>query len=210
MQCTRTKWWALLLAAPLALAPRAQAQAPLERGVILGSMERAVTRPVERWDDMSLVVDISERRLYVLSGDSVVHQYPVAVGLDSHPTPRGDFRISRILWNPSWTPPPGAEWARGKKPEGPGSPGNPMGRVKMFIRAPDYYIHGTGLTSSLGNARSHGCIRMRNIDAVDLARLVMLHAGEDRGEEWYLEAIDQADRTREVNLRRPVPVKVRS
>ena len=85
-----------------------------------------------------------------------------------------------------------------------------MGRVKMFIRAPDYYIHGTGLTSSLGNARSHGCIRMRNIDAVDLARLVMVHAGEDKGEEWYLEAIDQADRTREVNLRRPVPVKVRS
>ncbi|HEX5727345.1 MAG TPA: L,D-transpeptidase family protein [Longimicrobiaceae bacterium] len=206
------KLWTLVLGLGVLAVPAAaqppNATAPRDTGLILGSLEAAIARPVEAVEDFSLLVDLSDRRLYVLSGDEVVRTYPVAVGLESYPTPPGDYRIRRMEWNPSWRPPP-SEWARDETPKGPGEPGNPMGRVKIFFREPDYYIHGTGLTSSLGNARSHGCIRMRNIDAVDLARVVMIHGGSDRPAAWYEQTLEQKGTTRTVALERPIPVKVR-
>jgi lipoprotein-anchoring transpeptidase ErfK/SrfK len=113
-----------------------------------------------------------------------------------------------MIWNPSWRPPPSA-WARDDVPQAPGAPGNPMGRVKIFFQEPDYYIHGTGLTGSLGNARSHGCVRMRNIDAVELARMVMVNAGIERDAEWYQKTIAEKTVSREVNLTRPIAIRVR-
>jgi murein L,D-transpeptidase YcbB/YkuD len=79
----------------------------------------------------------------------------------------------------------------------------------MFFREPDFYIHGTGLTSSLGNARSHGCIRMRNIDAVELARLVMVNGGDTKNDAWYQETVAKADNMRPVTLPTPVTFRVR-
>ncbi|HEU0013999.1 MAG TPA: L,D-transpeptidase [Longimicrobium sp.] len=214
--------WTLALAALLAAAPAA-AQAQMARadgdrrpaaaardtGLIVSSVEAAIARPAPRYENFSLIVDLSDRMLYVLSGDDVVRQYPVAIGEEGYDTPDGSFRISRMIWNPDWTPPP-SEWAKDKKYEAPGSPGNPMGRVKMFFRDPDFYIHGTGLTSSLGRARSHGCVRMRNIDVVELARLVMVNGGEPRDAEWYQQTLAERETMRTVTLRRPVPVRVRA
>jgi lipoprotein-anchoring transpeptidase ErfK/SrfK len=207
--------WLMAVAAVLAAAPGAvhaqapQHTAPRDTGLILGSIEAAITQPLRRIENMALIVDLSDRRLYVTSGDRVVRTYMVSVGDEGYDTPNGQFRIQRMIWNPGWTPPP-SEWARDKEPEAPGSPGNPMGRVKMFFREPDYYIHGTGLTSSLGNARSHGCIRMRNIDAVELARILMMNGGADRPQEWYQQTIANAGTSREVTLPRPVTVRVRA
>jgi lipoprotein-anchoring transpeptidase ErfK/SrfK len=200
---------ALLAAAPAAEAQRAQHTAPRDTGLILGSVEAAIRTPVRRMENLAVTVDLSDRRLYVTSGTTVVREYMVSVGEEGYNTPDGQFTIQRMIWNPSWTPPPSA-WARDKKPEAPGSPGNPMGRVKMFFREPDYYIHGTGLTSSLGNARSHGCIRMRNIDAVELARILMINGGADRPLEWYEETLANATSSRNVTLPRPVTVRVRA
>jgi murein L,D-transpeptidase YcbB/YkuD len=201
----RTAWMLGLLAAvPVA----ARAQAPLERGLILSSMEAAIGRPAEVIEDFSITVDLSDRTLYLLSGDEVVRSWPVSVGMRSYPTPKGDFRIRRIDWNPSWRPPPSG-WARDRSPEPPGSPANPMGRVKIFFRAPDYYIHGTGHAGSLGGAASHGCIRMRNIDAVELARIVMVNGGEERPQKWYEDVLEQKETTRQVALSKPVRVRIR-
>ena len=200
---------ALLAAPPAAEAQRAQHTVPRDTGLILGSVEAAIRTPVRRMENLAVTVDLSDRKLYVTSGTTVVREYMVSVGEEGYSTPDGQFTIQRMIWNPSWTPPPSA-WARDKKPEAPGSPGNPMGRVKIFFRAPDYYIHGTGLTSSLGNARSHGCIRMRNIDAVELARILMINGGADRPLEWYEETLANATTSRTVTLPRPVTVRVRA
>lgn len=194
-----------LAAAPLGAQ---QARPPLERGLIVSTLEGAIQQPAPRLENFAITVDLSDRMLYVMNGDEVVESWPVSVGLESYPTPTGEFRVRRLLWNPSWRPPPSA-WARDKKPEPPGSPGNPMGRVKIFFREPDYYIHGTGLAGSLGNARSHGCIRLRNIDAVQLARWIMINGGADRPQEWYQETIAKKETTREVTLPRPVKVRIR-
>jgi lipoprotein-anchoring transpeptidase ErfK/SrfK len=203
----------LATAAFVALAAPAAAQAPntapRDTGLILSSVEAAVRTRVERYEDFSLIVDLSDRRLYLMSGDDVVRSYLVSVGDEGFDTPSGSFHIARMIWNPAWVPPPSA-WAAEKVPEAPGSPGNPMGRVKMFFREPDYYIHGTGLPSSLGRARSHGCIRMRNIDAVELARIVMINGGSNRDQAWYEETVANATTSREVTLPRPVAVRVRA
>lgn len=203
--------WALVAAALISAPAAAQAPntAPRDTGLILSSVEAAIRTPVVRHEDFSLIVDLSDRRLYLMSGDDVVRTYLVSVGEEGYDTPSGTFRIARMIWNPGWVPPPSA-WARDKEPEEPGSPGNPMGRVKMFFREPDYYIHGTGIPSSLGRARSHGCIRMRNIDAVELARIVMIHAGATQDQAWYEETIANATTSRTVTLPRPIQVRVRA
>ncbi|MDX1633363.1 MAG: L,D-transpeptidase [Marinobacter sp.] len=63
--------------------------------------------------------------------------------------PRRDWILTRILWLC------GLEWGRNR---GPG-----VDSFRRFI-----YIHGTPDTEPMGEARSHGCIRMRNRDLADL------------------------------------------
>jgi lipoprotein-anchoring transpeptidase ErfK/SrfK len=198
-----------LAAAALAVPAAALAQpAPRDTGLILSTPEAAIAAPVLHVENMSLLVDLSDRTLFVLSGKEVVRRFPVSVGAEGYSTPAGNYRIGHMIWNPGWIPPNSA-WAREHHAEPPGSPGNPMGRVKMFFREPDLYIHGTALPSSLGRARSHGCVRMRNTDAVELARMVMVNAGEAKTPEWFQETIAKADTSREVRLPRPMRVRIR-
>src|SRR5207237_8913300 len=74
---------------------------------------------------------------------------------------------------------------KGKRAKAPGDPENPMKVVKIFFHDPDYYIHGTGDVESLGSAASHGCLRMDPEDVADLAKLIMDHGGEPRGDNWF-------------------------
>lgn len=160
-------------------------------------------------EPIRLEVSLSGRELRVLRGEEVVRSYDVAIGASNHPTPRGSFQIRRVIWNPRWVP-PNAAWARGKSPKGPGEPGNPMGRVKLFFSEPDYYIHGTENEASLGRAESHGCVRMANGDVVELAQLVMEHGGEPRPAAWYQRILNYVRSTSEVRLSNPVTVVVTS
>src|SRR5437870_4237646 len=75
-----------------------------------------------------LEVNLSERHLSIVAGDQTI-TYDVAIGQDTKPTPTGNFRIRKIVWNPAWVP-PDAAWARKKKPEPPGASKNPMRVVK--------------------------------------------------------------------------------
>ncbi len=122
---------------------------------------------------MELVVNIPAGRLDVIQGGERVRSYPVSVGTSSHATPTADASIRRVVFNPTWTPPPDAAWARNETPKGPGW-GNPMGRVKLHL-FDDYYVHGTpaGNERHLGRPASHGCIRMANRDVLELAQLVL-------------------------------------
>ncbi len=160
-------------------------------------------------DGFSITVDLSDRMLYVTRGGETVREYRVAVGQSRHPTPTGSFRVNRLVWNPRWVP-PDAEWAREKRAREPGDPRNPMGKVKIFFRAPDYYIHGTRETDSLGQAESHGCVRMRNADVIELARMVMENGGERRSPGWFRRVINSIRSTTDVRLSQPVPLRVRA
>jgi murein L,D-transpeptidase YcbB/YkuD len=181
----------------------------LGAGLIVGDLpvgSAAAAAPPDA--QAELTVSLSDRTLHVTQGGETIATYEVAIGKDGHETPTGTFRIRRIVWNPSWTPPPDAEWARDKKPTPPGDPNNPMGRVKIFFAEPDYYIHGTTDESSVGSAASHGCLRMKNDDVVELARLVMEHGGEAREAGWFRRILNRIRDTQEVRLSSPVPIRV--
>jgi lipoprotein-anchoring transpeptidase ErfK/SrfK len=157
---------------------------------------------------LSLVVDKSERRLYVRENGEEVRSFPVAVGSDSHPTPSGRFSIRHITWNPAWIP-PDRKWARNKTPKAPGALNNPMGNVKMYFSEPDYYIHGTRDYDSLGQPDSHGCVRLANGEAIGLAEMVMEAGGAPRSEGWVDRVLDHFRDTRQVYLSDPIPVTIR-
>ena len=157
-----------------------------------------------------LEASLSDRSLRVLNADgSKLKAFPIAVGKERHPTPTGSFNIRRIIWNPRWVP-PSSEWARNERPREPGDPANPMGRAKIFFRAPTYYIHGTNDVGSIGRAASHGCIRLRNEDVMDLARLLMEHGGATRSESWFQRVISRVRSSEEVHLARPIPLVIRT
>lgn len=153
-------------------------------------------------------VSLSERRLTLYDGGERVKSYAIAIGKPSHPTPTGTFSVSRIVWNPGWVP-PDREWARGEKPRAPGERGNPMQGVKIYFREPAYYIHGTNSPASIGEAASHGCIRMQTSEAVDLARRLMEMTGAGRDDGWYRRVTSGGSST-EVRLPRSVAMIIRN
>jgi lipoprotein-anchoring transpeptidase ErfK/SrfK len=172
-------------------------------------IDTTTTTTVETAASLRLEVDLSERRLRLIEGGEVVQSYPVAIGKPSYPTPKGTFRIRRIIWNPRWVP-PDSEWAKKKIARGPGDPKNPMGRVKIFFQEPDYYIHGTREVDSLGQAESHGCIRMRNSDVIAVAKRVMAAGGRPAEPSFIRKVVNRVRSTREVRLSNPVTVKIHS
>jgi lipoprotein-anchoring transpeptidase ErfK/SrfK len=146
--------------------------------------------------------DLSDKILYVERDGKVVKAYTFASGTPKYPTPRGTFKIDKVVWNPAWIP-PDSKWAKGRKPKDAGDPTNPMQLVKIFFLEPDYYIHGTDQVESIGSAASHGCIRLDPVDAAELAIRVMESSGAQRDSTWYQNAIERGE-TRTVMLPRKV------
>jgi lipoprotein-anchoring transpeptidase ErfK/SrfK len=154
-----------------------------------------------------LTADLEARKLVIYENDSAVVTYPIAIGKGSKPTPAGTYMIRKIVWNPAWIP-PDEKWAKGKKPEAPGAEANPMKLVKIFFKEPDYYIHGTGDVETLGEAASHGCLRMDPDDAYRVARYIMEHGGQPRDESWFWRVLHSRSETKTVMLDRPIKMVV--
>jgi L,D-transpeptidase ErfK/SrfK len=117
-------------------------------------------------DSLRIVVNVPAKRLALVQGATLVRVYPIAVGRPWTQTPRGSFRILQKAKDPTWAP-------KGRAPVPPG-PGNPLGTRWMRISPSGYGIHATNEPNSIGQARSHGCIRMSRVDAEDLFERVVL------------------------------------
>lgn len=126
-----------------------------------------------------LVLNLGERRVYLKEEgvDAPVASYRVAIGRKQFPTPVGKFRINEMVENPDFvvfdfnnTNKP----SRGRIPPGPN---NPLG-MRWIAFAHDHGwtigFHGTANTSVLGQAVSHGCVRMANEDIIKLFPKVKL------------------------------------
>ena len=157
-------------------------------------------------DGLLLRVSLGQRRLVLEEDGQAVREFGVAIGSPSHPTPRGEFRIRKLVWNPGWVPPK-AKWARGQKARDPGDPRNPMQAVKIYFREPDYYIHGTNDPRSIGTAASHGCLRMTSEDAAELGAYLMEHGGQPREESWFWRVL-RFGRSTVIYLDNPVPMTI--
>jgi L,D-transpeptidase ErfK/SrfK len=181
--------------------------APLAAALVIGlGAARAPARDPDA--PLWLQASLSARKLTIMRGDSVVKQYDVAVGNPNHPTPTGNFTIRKLIWNPAWVP-PDEKWAQGKKPAAPGAANNPMRTVKIFFQEPDYYIHGTGAVESLGEAASHGCLRMDPKEAAEVALMLMDNAGTSKDWDW-VKGILHLGEQRAVNLAVPAAMVISS
>jgi lipoprotein-anchoring transpeptidase ErfK/SrfK len=94
--------------------------------------------------------------------------YGVAVGAPGYETPTGRFSIINKAVNPAWSAPdePWAGAYRNEVVEG-GSAENPL-KARWMGVVGGVGIHGTAAEYSIGTAASHGCIRMRVADVIDL------------------------------------------
>jgi lipoprotein-anchoring transpeptidase ErfK/SrfK len=94
--------------------------------------------------------------------------YSIAVGQVGLETPAGLYHIQNKAVNPAWSV-PNSSWAgslAGQVIPG-GAPNNPLKARWMGI-FDGAGIHGTDAIGSIGTAASHGCIRMRIPDVIEL------------------------------------------
>src|SRR5215475_2585520 len=131
----------------------------------------------------TIVVQTSERFLYLVQGNNRALRYGIGVGRDGFQW-YGLKKIERKAEWPDWTPPP--EMIQ-RQPYLPrfmaGGPGNPMGARALYIAGTVYRIHGTNQPWTIGSAVSSGCFRLTNPEISDLydrvpvgTRVVVLQA----------------------------------
>lgn len=102
----------------------------------------------------TITIDLQKFLLTLKEGGTTTATFPVAIGKPETPTPTGNWRIIQKTLNPGG--PFGARWMRISVPWG------------------GYGIHGTNAPESIGTAASHGCVRMRNEDVIQLYDIVPL------------------------------------
>lgn len=100
----------------------------------------------------SIVIDLSDRKLYLFDNGKTVKTYPVGVGKMSTPSPAGNYYIAN------------------KRP----NPGGPFGVMWLGLSLPHHGIHGTNKPGSIGGYVSKGCIRMYNRDVLELSKMVSI------------------------------------
>ncbi|GIP23595.1 hypothetical protein J22TS3_38700 [Paenibacillus sp. J22TS3] len=102
--------------------------------------------------DFAIEVYPSNHRLVVRMKDRTIKKYTIAVGNPSTPTPIGEYQI--VYKGKDWGAAFGPRWLGLNVPWG------------------TYGIHGTNKPYSIGQHLSHGCIRMRNRDIMELFDMV--------------------------------------
>jgi lipoprotein-anchoring transpeptidase ErfK/SrfK len=129
----------------------------------------------------TIVVDNDARFLYLIEEGGMALRYEISPGMESHQW-KGVAYVTRKAEWPSWTP--GTE-ARKMMPGLPGTvnggPKNPLGARALYLhdekgRDTEYRIHGTNEPEMIGHAVSLGCIRMHNVDVIDLHNRVKMGA----------------------------------
>ncbi len=124
----------------------------------------------------TIVVNSSERFLYLVTGPDSARRYGVAIGKEGLGWKGTAVIKAKVEW-PGWTPTPDMikrspeKYARYKDGM-PGGPGNPLGARAMYLyqgkRDTAIRIHGTTQPWSIGQAASNGCFRMVNEHVIDL------------------------------------------
>ncbi|MBI0177437.1 L,D-transpeptidase [Bartonella apis] len=123
-----------------------------------------------------IVADKARKQVrgYNAEGRLVV-AYPATIGSTDNPSPSGTVQVERIAFNPNYTYNPKVNFKQGSNNEIltiPPGPNGPVGTVWIALSKPTYGIHGTPDPSRIGKTSSHGCIRLTNWDAEELAKLV--------------------------------------
>ncbi len=116
----------------------------------------------------TIVIDTPNKFLYLVQGDGKALRYGIGVGKPGFTWSGVKSITAKREW-PDWTPP--AEMIA-RRPDLPrhmeGGPENPLGARAMYLGSTLYRIHGSNEPWTIGHNVSSGCIRMRNVDVIDL------------------------------------------
>jgi len=116
----------------------------------------------------TIIINTSERFLYVIQGNERALRYGIGVGRDGFQW-QGLVKISKKQEWPDWTPPPEMIQRQPYLPRWmAGGPGNPLGARALYLGNTVYRIHGTNMPQTIGTAVSSGCFRLTNPDVTDL------------------------------------------
>jgi lipoprotein-anchoring transpeptidase ErfK/SrfK len=123
-----------------------------------------------------LVVDKAAQTLKVFDQDAkIIAFYPITAGSTEKPAPSGELNVRNVVRNPTYRYNPEYEFkgvtAKRSFTVAPG-PNNPVGVVWIGLPGEGYGIHGTPEPGKIGKTDSHGCIRLTNWDALQLADLI--------------------------------------
>ena len=124
----------------------------------------------------TVIVDVSEHRLYLVENGGRALRFGVGVGREEALNFHGSAVVGRKAKWPRWTPtasmiariPKYAAYAGGL----PGGPNNPLGARALYLyrdgHDTSFRLHGTNEPESIGRAVSSGCIRLFNHDIIYL------------------------------------------
>jgi lipoprotein-anchoring transpeptidase ErfK/SrfK len=105
----------------------------------------------------------------------LIAQYPVSTGSENDPLPIGTWKINSVHANPTYNYNPKLFWDADpgdKKAQVKPGPNNPVGVVWIDLSKEHYGIHGTPVPGHVGKTESHGCIRLTNWSAAEVAGAV--------------------------------------
>jgi lipoprotein-anchoring transpeptidase ErfK/SrfK len=158
----------------MALAPPSEANIPIVR--------LQVANPTGQ-PPGTIVIDTTAHNLYFTLPDKKAILYKVATGAEAYGW-TGEARVGRMVEWPTWMPTASImeRWPefRAYIAHGPlaGAYDNPLGARALYLYQGNtdtlYRIHGTNEPDEIGQGVSSGCIRMRDLDVIDLYNRVKI------------------------------------
>ena len=145
--------------------------------ILVAAVGRPKLAPVTR-----IEVDKAKQVLRAYAdGDKAVAVYPATVGSTERPAPDGDWAVRTVATAATYTFDPArltfkAKGQEGDKPAAKltvkAGPNNPVGTTWIDLTKDTYGIHGSPDPRLVGKRASHGCVRLTNWDAAELAKAV--------------------------------------
>lgn len=107
------------------------------------------------------------------SDGKLLASYPATIGSDTFPSPSGKMEVRAVAPEATYHfSPEGRAWGPDESLTIPAGPNNPVGGVWIDLTKEGYGIHGSPDPHLIGKTSSHGCVRLTNWDAQELAKAV--------------------------------------
>lgn len=124
------------------------------------------------------LIRVSKHNKWTMAFDAqgrFMFYYPSTLGSEYDPLPLGNFQVTSVIFYPPFKYQPKLFWdADPNEPEAllPPGPNSPVGKVWIGTSRKSVGIHGTPNPENISRNTSHGCIRLTNWDAEQLAKRV--------------------------------------
>lgn len=123
-------------------------------------------------------IDKASESVRAYSSDGkLLARYPATIGSNTFPSPSGSMEVKAIAAEPKYYfDPEGREWGPDEELTIAAGPNNPIGGTWIDLSKEGYGIHGSPDPQMVGKRASHGCVRLTNWDASELASSVQTGA----------------------------------